>query len=80
LSEKFEKSNLEQKQFKILDQLSEIIGKKIPHLDEKGLPAFGFKSEGNNVIGLWLAQCELKIFPEPVIKLESLMELYLSYN
>ncbi|MFX0070680.1 MAG: leucine-rich repeat domain-containing protein, partial [Candidatus Hermodarchaeota archaeon] len=80
MSQRYVKFSLEPKQEKALKKLNKIVGKEIPCLDEKGIPAFGFKVEDNAIISLWLYRCDLKEFPNPILKFDSLQELYLPYN
>ena len=72
--------DIEPEQAKAIKELNKIVGKEIPFLDERGLPAFGFKVKDKHVIGLWLYNCGLEKFPQVIFEFKELKELYLSYN
>ena len=80
MSQTLKSYDIEPEQAKALKDLNKIVGKEIPFLDERGLPAFGFKVKDKQVIGLWLYNCSLKKFPKVIFEFKELKELYLSYN
>ncbi len=74
------KSNVKREQAKCLIELEKIIGKPIPQIEEIKWDIFGYKVEGDNIVGLFLFNQGLRTLPESISNLSNLTYLGLRKN
>ncbi|MFX1295864.1 MAG: tetratricopeptide repeat protein [Promethearchaeota archaeon] len=74
------KKDVNQEQAKVLKELEQLIGRYIPSTDKIDPNTFGFKVEGDIIVGLGLSNCGLTTLPESFSNLQSLEILTLANN
>ena len=75
-----EKFKVNPEQFQVLEELQKLLIKEFPREDEIGWSDYGIKVEGEEVVTLGLASCDLPRLPDNIGNLTSLKDLFMKFN